>query len=241
MGLHKPWHAAHFPRAFISINALRTRRKDFGASEWILDSGAFSAVVKSGGYAPGSVEAYAERIRFFSRFGTLLAAVAQDFMCEPIALERTGCTVPEHQAMTIERYDALRSCDTAGVYVMPVLQGYRPAEYVEHLAQYGERLAPGAWVGVGSVCKRNGHPGAIEAVLLAIHHRRPDLRLHGFGLKKTALASALVRTLLETADSMAWSQNARMNGRNGNDWREAARYVDALERQPLALPLWGSR
>jgi hypothetical protein len=79
-------------------------------------------------------------------------------------------------------------------------------------------------VGVGSVCKRNGDVAAIEAVLLAIHHERPDLRLYGFGLKTTALKSGIVDELLETADSMAWSYRARIEGRNANDWREAAEH-----------------
>src|SRR5208282_4648239 len=52
------------------------------------------------------------------------------------------------------------------------------------------RLKQGAWVGVGSVCKRNSNPDAIEDVLLAIKQERPDLLLHGFGLKIQALERA---------------------------------------------------
>jgi hypothetical protein len=139
--------------------------------------------------------------------------------------------VIEHQIRTVSRYVELLAEQT-GVYIMPVLQGYAPADYVEHLKMYGSILAPGAWVGVGSVCKRNGDPGAIAAVLLAIKQARPDLRLHGFGLKTTALADPLVTSLLETADSMAWSFHARINGRNGNDWREAERWAANIERRP---------
>jgi hypothetical protein len=101
----------------------------------------------------------------------------------------------------------------------------------------GARLAPGAWVGVGSVCKRNGSPAAIEAVLLAIKRERPDLRLHGFGLKSTALSSRLVRELLHTADSMAWSFAARKQGRNANCWREAMAFKDRIEAQQPAHDL----
>jgi len=137
-----------------------------------------------------------------------------------------------HQTRTIERYDALLAEET-GVYIMPVLQGYAPEEYVAHLRAYGKRLTHGMWVGVGSVCKRNGNPGAIVAVLSAIKAERPDLRLHGFGLKKTSLQHDAILDLLETADSMAWSQNARKNGRNANDWRQAKRWTDEmLDRTP---------
>jgi hypothetical protein len=191
--------------------------------DWIMDSGAFTTIAKHGGY-PEPVSAYAAEIRRWKDNGNLLAAVGQDYMCEPHMLARTGLTVAEHQRLTIERYDALMAEDT-GVYILPVLQGYAPESYVEHVRQYGDRLGHGAWVGVGSICKRNGNPAAIRAVLWSIKQARPDLRLHGFGLKSTALASPLVRELLETADSMAWSFAARRNGRNGNDWREAKRWL----------------
>lgn len=232
MGLHHPSAAHHFDSAFISINRLRDRKSDFAVGDWILDSGAFSTILMHGDY-PEPPSAYAERIKRWSTNGNLLAAVSQDYMCEPSMLEITGKTVAEHQRLTIERYDALMACDVGGVYIMPVLQGYAPEDYISHLRQYGDRLKPMAWVGVGSVCKRNGSPAEIEAVLKAIHTWRPDLRLHGFGLKTTALRSELVRELLWTADSMAWSFAARMQGRNGNSWLEAKRFSDAIEAMPV--------
>lgn len=229
VGLHHPHAAEHFDTAFISVNALRRRKGSFPAREWIMDSGAFTTILKHGGY-PNPVSEYAAEIRRWKGVGTLLAAVAQDFMCEPHMLARTGLTVAEHQRLTIERYDALLAEQT-GVYIMPVLQGYTPQEYVRHLRAYGNRLKPGMWVGVGSICKRNSDPQAIWRVLDAIKRERPDLRLHGFGLKKTALAASEIRRLLHSADSMAWSYAARKEGRNGNDWREAISFVETLRRR----------
>jgi hypothetical protein len=188
VGLHQPSDAKHFARSFISINRLRGargRRSAFAAGEWILDSGAFTEITRHGDFKT-TVAEYAAQIRQWAGVGNLRAAVAQDWMCEPFALARTGLTVAQHQAKTIERFAELRS-EAPGVYVLPVLQGFAPADYVAHVRQYGAQLAAGAWVGVGSVCKRNGNPRAIEAVLLAIRAERPDLRLHGFGLKTTAL------------------------------------------------------
>lgn len=226
VGLHQPSDCKHFPAAFVSVNRLRNRKSDFQVSDWIMDSGAFTTIAKHGRY-PESVAEYAAQIRRWRSCGNLLAAVAQDYMCEPHMIERTGLSVAEHQRLTIERYDALLAEDT-GVTIMPVLQGYAVADYVAHIDQYGKRLTAGMWVGVGSVCKRNGDPRAIESVLLAIKQRRPDLRLHGFGLKLTALGSGLVRELLHTADSMAWSFAARINGRSGNCWKEARRWAEQI-------------
>lgn len=227
-GLHQPSDAKHFKCAFISINRLRQRKSGFKVRFWIMDFGAFSTILTHGGY-PKPPEVYAAEIKRWSRNGRLLAAVSQDFMCEPHMLAITGLTIAAHQRLTVERYDALTDCDTGGVYVLPVLQGYAPTDYVSHIHQYGARLTPGMWVGVGSVCKRNGTPTAVEEVLMAIKRARPDLRLHGFGVKITSLWSGIVRSLLRTADSMAWSFAARKQGRNANDWREAWRFARTIE------------
>ena len=235
-GCHIPSQADRMPRTMVSANVLRRRKSHYPVNQWIMDSGAFTTVTKHGGY-PEPVDEYAAVIRRFADCGTLVAAVAQDFMCEPFVLSRTGMTVADHQRLTIERYDTLCACDTAGVAIMPVLQGYDPADYAAHVAQYGERLEPGMLVGVGSVCKRNANPGSIVAVLEAINAVRPDLRLHGFGIKITALRNDRVRQLLYSCDSMAWSFAARYEGRNQNDIGEAIRYTDRVDTQPVQLVL----
>jgi hypothetical protein len=231
-GLHQPADARHFEAAFVSVARLRARKGPFAVGDWIMDSAAFSEISTHGRYRH-SVAEYAAQIRRWSTNGNLLAAVAQDWMCEPWIVAKTGLSVERHQQLTLERYDALLAEDTAGVYVLPVLQGYAPDDYVRHLRMYGDRITRGQWVGVGSVCKRNGDAGQVAAVLLAIKRVRPDLRLHGFGLKTTALADPLVRSLLHTADSMAWSFHARINGRNGNDWREAKRWAANITTRPV--------
>lgn len=236
VGLHMPSHARHFDNCMISVNRLCKRRSPFVVRNWIMDSGAFTTVYRDGGYRTPP-DAYVAEVRRWSSNGNLVAAVSQDWMCEPVVLEKTGLSIADHQRLTIERY-----CQLAPLidmtYLMPVLQGYAPAEYALHVRQYGELLAPSAWVGVGSVCKRNASPGRVEAVLREILTVRPDLWLHGFGLKTTALADGRVRAMLSSADSMAWSYAARWEGRDANDWREAARFVTRIVSRPHQLPLW---
>lgn len=267
VGLHQPADCAHLDLAMLSVNRLCrrdpatgrfSRRPDGslkirqapipGAGRLLIDAGAFTQLRDHGGY-PDPPAIYAEIIRAILQLapGRVDAVVAEDFMCEDFifaqVLRHTGerRTIADHQRMTIERYDALRAeLAGEGVHVMPVLQGYHPRDYVAHLRQYGGRLTPGMWVGVGSVCKRNAEPGAILAVLEAIHGKRPDLRLHGFGLKKTALSRQYIRDLLYSSDSLAWSLNARKNGRNPNDWREAHAYAERItgrDVRPLEV-LW---
>ena len=226
VGLHQVSQAKYFDRCFISVNRLVNRKSDFAVHEWILDSGAFSQIYTAGQHIP--VEEYAEHIKRWSRCGNMIAAVTQDYMCEPFILGKTGRTILEHQQMTIDRYKQLFEL-VDDVYIMPVLQGYHEDDYMRHIDMYGDLLKPGMWVGVGSVCKRNTNPAGIIEVLYAIKKARPDLRLHGFGLKVTALMNGTIRGLLHSADSMAWSYAARREGRNANDWREAMRYKEKIE------------
>lgn len=231
VGIDHASHAEHLNRVFISINTVRRRKKPVAASEWILDSGAFREIEQYGCYRHDPAEYAASVNRLAAINSNLIAAVSQDWMCEPFMVERTGLSVEEHQRRTIERYDAL--LPLVNIYLMPVLQGYSLQSYLDHIAQYGDRLQPGMYVGVGSVCKRNGDVRQIEAILSAIKRVRPDLRLHGFGIKVTALGSGVVRDCLYSADSMAWSFAARWEGRNAHDWREAKAYADRIETMPF--------
>lgn len=230
VGLHQPHNALQFERSMVSMNRLEHRKGDFHPQEWILDSGAFTRIARGIGHM--EVHEYAQQIRRWAHCGTLVAAVSQDYMCEPFILGITGSTVAEHQRLTIQRYRLLRSW-VGSTYIMPVLQGYTPREYQVHIEDYGDALKENAWVGVGSVCKRNGTPRQVEILLSAIADVRPDLRLHGFGLKRTALQSHLVNELLYSCDSMAWSYAARKQGRNANDPLEAHNYVDLLAIMPV--------
>ena len=208
VGMHMPSKADKLDRAFISVNRLTNRKSGFPVNEWIMDSGAFTTIAKYGCY-PEPVKAYADQIKRWKTNGHLVAAVSQDYMCEDHMLAKTGMNVRQHQFLTIERYDQLIAEDT-GVYILPVLQGYTPQSYVDHVRMYGDRLKEGAYVGVGSVCKRNASPSSIVQVLKAIKKERPDLQLHGFGIKTTSLMWEEVRDNLYSADSMAWSFAARM-------------------------------
>ena len=230
VGLHQPYDARLVEKAMISVNRLEHRISDFEVHDWLLDSGAFTRITTGRGHMP--LKDYAQQIERWNQCGNLLAAVAQDWMCEPFVLDITGLTVQQHQTMTVNRYRDLRDL-MQGTHLMPVIQGYAPKDYANHIQEYGEDLLNGMWVGVGSVCKRNGSPREVEAVLDAIQELRPDLRLHGFGIKLTALAYERVCEGFYSCDSMAWSFAARKKGRNPNDPKEALRYIKRLDNQPV--------
>jgi len=243
-GLHQPSDAQHFTRCCIHIGRLETRQKLLGCEELLLDSQAFRILELLGDHrlSPAKYAALAARV---GKLCGRIVVVTQDYPCEQYMFDQrykhTGVrfSVADHQRLTIARYDALHfHAGQLGLTVMPVLQGYTPREYVDHIRQYGRRLRSGMWVGVGSVCKRNGDPSAIRDVLYSIQKARPDLRLHGFGLKSTALAWGWIRDALYSADSMAWSYAARKQGRNANDWNEADTYRRRINGDLDDLPMF---
>jgi hypothetical protein len=222
LGMHLPYLAGNFENTFVSVNVLRKRKSNFPVNNWIMDSGAFTEISTFGAYRT-PVEDYAKLIDRWSLCGNMQLAVSQDYMCEPFILQKTGLTVEKHQKLTIERYTKLLKQNTLTT-IMPVLQGYEPQEYVNHLKMYGSLLKENMRVGVGSVCKRNSKPQQIAKVLETIKNERPDLRLHGFGLKTTALLDNYVESLLYSADSMAWSYAARREHKNPNGLKEATEF-----------------
>lgn len=169
---------------------------------WCMDSGGFSQILQHGRYTVSEAQ-YLDVIEQFSP----PIAFCQDWMCEEVMLEKTGLTVREHQERTTASY--LSMSYHSGV-VRPVLQGWTPADYVAHAHAYkAAGCDMGQLFGLGTVCSRNGSADAILFILTALNDAFPGIRLHGFGLKTTALHNIAVTSRLESADSMAWSSRGR--------------------------------
>ena len=211
-GVHQPSLAQHLDRCMISANILINRKSDFDVGSWMLDSGAFTRIAAGKPHMDAS--AYANLINRWRECGELESAVTQDMMCEPFIVRRTGLSVEEHQRISTANYLRLRDL-VDSTYIMPVIQGWLPDQYAEHTLALSPYLAEGAWVGVGSVCRRQSSPSLIAAVLEAVHAERPDLRLHAFGLKTSSLRWGRVSKHLQSVDSMAWSWAARRRSLGG--------------------------
>lgn len=131
-------------------------------------------------------------------------------------LDRTGLTVREHQERTVANFlelEALWPGTGSGAGecpIMPVVQGWTLDDYLRCVDLYesaGVRLAENyPVVGVGSVCRRQNTD---EIAVIFRELAQLDLPLHGFGVKTGGLAR--YGRWLTTADSMAWSYQARRN------------------------------
>lgn len=127
-------------------------------------------------------------------------------MCEPRILQRTGCTVREHQRRTVRNFICLRELAPEIPFV-PVLQGWELAEYqrcadLYHLA--GIDLESEPLIGIGTVCRRQ-HTADVEQIMRAFALR--NLRIHAFGVKTTGLRR--YAAVLSSSDSLAWSLRGR--------------------------------
>jgi hypothetical protein len=155
--------------------------------------------------------------------------VSQDWLCDRATLKSTNLSICQHQQLTIDRYDRLLDQNLLA-YLMPVLQGDRPIDYVCHLEDYGKRLTLGQWVGVGSIAHRS--PQQIIDILIEIKSIRPDLRLHGFGIKHRALTKPLIWDLLYSADSAAaglYQGSGRVKYRDSNNPLSAVAYAANMQ------------
>jgi hypothetical protein len=206
---------------FVSRRSLM-KRKSFprAVAPWALDSGGFTELQIHGQWTVSAAD-YAREVRRYSdEIGKLDFAAPQDWMCEPDIIKGkwhpdprkrfvgTKLSVAEHQRRTIANYLELLEL-APDLPWMPVLQGWSIADYWHHVEAYaraGVDLASLPRVGVGTVCRRQDTPQA-HAIMGSLHGE--GLRLHAFGFKLTGLRSSA--PYITSADSLAWSQNARRN------------------------------
>lgn len=227
IGTHKAHHLAkkqaqgHSTALFVSARTLRPRRSlPRARGPWALDSGAFTEISKHGRWTTTPEQYVAEVRRYRREIGRMEWAAIQDWMCEPHILKRTGLTVQEHQARTIQSYLELRRL-APEVPWLPVLQGWTLEDYQAHVEAYleaGVDLRELPLVGIGSICRRQGTAEAL-AILEALHSY--GLRLHAFGMKSTGLLLEGWRWVT-SVDSMAWSFHERKHRTGRQNSLEAA-------------------
>lgn len=211
LGTHRPyWLQQTDVPLMLSTRTLGTRKKLHPArAPWVLDSGGYSELSMHGAWQTTPKAYVAEVQRYVRDVGQLCWAAVQDWMCEPWILRKTGMDILEHQTRSVVSYLELR-LRAPDIAWCPVLQGWEVDEYLRHAEMYeraGVALRELPVVGIGSVCRRQGTRGAVD---LLVQLSGAGLRLHGFGLKTTALRA--LAPFLASSDSMAWSYEAMKKG-----------------------------
>lgn len=245
---------------FVSHRRLAGRRTLPRAHvRWALDSGGFSELSLYNEWRATPTEYVAAVRRYDEEIGNLDWAAPQDWMCEPFMTAKTGLSVVEHQRRTVANFVQLSDLwgDDLSNPFMPVLQGWERDDYLRCVDLYeraGVDLTAYPVVGLGSVCRRQA-TGEIGDIVSALLRLDPGMPLHGFGVKKLGLER--YGHMLNTADSMAWSFEARrqppLPGCTHSNCANCLRYalgwrsgvVEAFEAaaeapQQLELDLWAA-
>lgn len=197
------------------------RRKKTGRAQapWILDSGGYTELSMYGKWTI-TPEQYVDQVaRWSADIGSLSWAAPMDHMCEPWVIggggpkncPGTGLDVERHQQLTVGNFLLLRQlwderADGPCPFI-PVLQGWTPGSYLhcaEMYEQAGVDLGAQRTVGIGSVCRRTNVLRIAQIIDMVANGN--DWKLHGFGVKTQVMALSSAR--LESADSLAWSQDA---------------------------------
>lgn len=214
-------------------------------SDVMIDSSGFVAMARYGGYR-WTAETYLEWIvNGWPDSWPRPIYAAMDFCCErEIAdsrekvLSRIDRTVEMCWYM-FELIDQMREDGMHWAeYPMPVIQGWHPEDYIRCL----ERLPPAKLYGVGSVCRRplKGEAGLLRVLDAIGRHLPDDAKLHGFGIKGTAMPHVLQMPYVASVDSMAW--DAGLRHQTSQDVSRsyalrAASLVSWQEKQASAKPL----
>lgn len=105
--------------------------------DWIMGSGAFTEISK---HVPPRRCGLRRRDPTLGHERQWPAARrgAEELVVRVVVAAKTGTNVEQHPRLTIECFDELRAQNTAGVYVLPVLQGFAPAD-VRHRPLAGSK------------------------------------------------------------------------------------------------------
>jgi hypothetical protein len=225
LGTHQPhWLGlVDFP-LMVSHRKLRARATlPRALGPWALDSGAFTEIRDHGRWTI-TPRAYAAAVRrYVTEVGNLDWAAPMDWMCEPVVIAGgwaggqrfagTGLSVAEHQRRTVASVLELRTLAPDLPWI-PVLQGYAAVDDYRRCAELYERagidLAAEPIVGLGSVCRLQA-TSKIAHIVGSLADR--GIALHGFGVKTLGLGRYTHD--LRSADSLAWSYDARRAARKG--------------------------
>lgn len=263
LGTHHPaWLRTAPPEVALFVShrrlaGMKTLPKPLYGRSYAVDSGGFTELSMHGKWKTTPDEYVDALLRYDTEITEMDWCAPQDWMCEPFMLDKTGLTVADHQARTVENFAHLtqlweerapgRECP-----IMPVLQGWALGDYMACVDLYdaaGVDLWEYPVVGVGSVCRRQA-TGQIAEIFRTL--AQLDLPLHGFGVKTAGLSR--YGRWLSSADSLAWSFQARRSaplpGCSGHKncancmvyalaWRDRVlSTASAADDGPLQLDLW---
>ncbi len=234
-----------YPHVLINFATKKNKPPAYGPDLFI-DCGGFFSSLKSGRYTSSDQE-YLEYVQKWRPKAWAL----RDYPCEPQLLKQCGRTATENIHRTLEHH--LHTIDLAEDYdlemtAVPVLQGWTVEDYLYCLDLYRSAGLVMGYMAIGSICRRS-QIGQITKIILSLRRELPGwVRLHGFGLKYTALKEKAIWDALYSVDSGAWDYEARWRKHRGelsvpeasyivaSQYLQKLEYLEAWHRGQSTLP-----
>jgi hypothetical protein len=164
--------------------------------KFFIDSGGYQFINKYGEY-PFSPQEYVE---YVDKLSPDMFAV-MDHPCEKQVLDKHNVTVKEQIHRTIDNHINILELEPK-TKLIPVIQGWKPEDYIYCIDVMKEHDLLSDYVAVGSLCTRKK---IVTPVLKNILPNLPKgTKIHGFGLKISNLKDKFVFDSLYSSDSMAW-------------------------------------
>lgn len=185
---------------------------------WTLDSGGFMELSRKGRWTIDPREYVAKTATYVRKIGRLKWAAIQDHMCEPEVIYggKVGRDIfpgtrqfidPGHKMTFEQLVGEHQRRSTASLHELtglwpqhsddpcpfrPVLQGWMPRHYEQHLELYGAEgvdLSQFDTVGIGSVCRRSNTKSLAEVARVV---NDLPVRPHWFGVKLTGIRKGCI-------------------------------------------------
>ncbi|WP_302083039.1 DUF7221 family queuine tRNA-ribosyltransferase-like protein [Salinibaculum rarum] len=167
-----------------------------------IDSGGYQAVSRWGGEYPYSPT---ELFEYASQMGAEYVAT-MDLVCDPnvesdlSSTERIEQTV-ENTTEVVAAYEA--SSTNYDFQLVPVIQGWKPREYLECVDAFRDRGLIREYMGIGSVARKHAND-EIHEILTRLNNNLPSTDFHLFGAKLSIVRDHRFWGQFESCDSAAW-------------------------------------
>jgi hypothetical protein len=167
-------------------------------TQYVLDSGGYSAMNEFGGEFPWTVKEYHDWLQEAYERRPFDWAAVMDLACEP-KFDDT-MSVKARQDRTLENTLEHVSLDP-DYPLLPVLQGRTIEQWLEYHDRLVDHGVDTTYVGVGTLCRQSSSK-QIANIERALRANTDIEAMHGFGVK---IASFNHGAVFDSADSQAWS------------------------------------
>lgn len=205
----------NYPNILINFMTRQNTPPKYPYERLFIDSGGFFSSMQAGNYTKSDNE----YLKYVMAMNPAFFAL-RDFPCEPELLKKHNRSVRQHIDMTVENHchllDLLPDYDIDATPI-PVLQGWSVEDYLYCIDLFRERGLITEYMAIGSVCRRTG-VNEIRRIIISIKDNLPaGTKLHGFGVKLTALYDMTIWKALYSVDSGAWDYVARWKKFKGEE------------------------